>query len=96
MGKFDERGPIYGTELIDSLPIGTSGFRQAMPCRDDLCEVCSRNERVVAGYEILLRHFLNAVEEIDHAIDRLDPAMARHEIVELRERLIRQKSSMQN
>jgi hypothetical protein len=33
--------------------------------------------------------------EIDYAIDALDPAMARHEIIQLRERLIRLKSSIE-
>lgn len=65
MKKTGERGPIYNVELIDSLPLGQGGFSQAMPCRNDLGEVRSRNERVVAGYEVLLRHYQKAVEEIE-------------------------------
>jgi len=58
-----ERGPVYGVLLIDTLPIG-SGMLQQMPSRYDL-EMCrKRSERVVAGYEVLLSHYLEAVEKL--------------------------------
>jgi hypothetical protein len=52
-----ETGPIYGVELIDDLPLGTGMMRQAMPSRDDLERVMERNQRTVAGYEVLLAHY---------------------------------------
>jgi hypothetical protein len=52
-----EKGPIYGVELIDSLPLGTSMMRQAMPSRDDLMAVLEVSQRAVAGYEVLLDHW---------------------------------------
>jgi hypothetical protein len=64
MEKTGERGPIYGVELIDSLPIGTGGFVQAMPSRSDLNQARRTGDRLVAGYEVLLRHYSEAVEEI--------------------------------
>jgi len=55
--KQKQTGPVYGVELIDSLPIGNSGFKQAMPGRKDLEQVRKSNERVAAGYEVLLAHY---------------------------------------
>lgn len=46
------------------------------------------NGRLIAASPAML-------EEIANAIDVLDPEMSRHEIVELRERLIRFESSIQ-
>lgn len=56
-------GPLYGVPLIDSLPLGTGGMRQSMPTREDLEQVREVNERVVAGYEVLLGHFLKLKED---------------------------------
>lgn len=53
-----EVGPIYGVPLIDSLPISKEGFCQAMPSRHDLEMARNYHERLVAGYEVLLSHFI--------------------------------------
>ncbi|CAB4191416.1 hypothetical protein UFOVP1229_28 [uncultured Caudovirales phage] len=53
-----EKGPIYGVELIDTLPLGKSGMLQQMPGRDELASVHRRNPRVANGYEVLLAHYL--------------------------------------
>lgn len=52
-----EKGLIYGVELIEDLPLGTGPMKQAMPSRDDLERVMERNQRTVAGYEVLLAHY---------------------------------------
>lgn len=57
-----ETGPIYGVDLIDSLPIGykeEGGWRQQLPSRADLIGVKDYRDgqRVVAGYEVLLCHW---------------------------------------
>ena len=57
MSEQKEVGPIYGVELIRDLPIG--GMLQAMPTRSDLDQVRRISERTVAGYEVLLRHYLD-------------------------------------
>lgn len=57
-----ETGPVYGVPLIDALPIGTGVMMQQMPRRDDLEQVRKRNERVAAGYEVLLAHFRECQE----------------------------------
>jgi len=53
-------GPIYGVELLDSLPLD-GGMRQALPSRRDLDDVRRTkivgSDRVVAGYEVLLEHY---------------------------------------
>jgi hypothetical protein len=49
-------GPIYGVTLIRDLPVG--GMLQAMPSRSDLEQVKAINERTVAGYEVLLSHYV--------------------------------------
>jgi len=67
-----ERGPIYGVELIDSLPLGTGGFSQAMPSREDLENSRKHGDRIAAGYEVLLRHYTDAVEEIERLQKRID------------------------
>lgn len=63
--KLSSSGPIYNVPLIDRLPLGSVGFGQSMPSRQDLIEVQKYNQRVVAGYEVLLRyfHFYHAVIE---------------------------------
>lgn len=57
-----ETGPVYGVPLIDTLPLGTGAMCQQMPSRADLEQVRKRNERVVAGYEVLLVHFRECQE----------------------------------
>lgn len=52
-----ELGPVYGVELIKTLPIGGGLMIQAMPSRDDLEQVRKLNERTAAGYECLLAHY---------------------------------------
>lgn len=54
-----ETGPIYGVPLIDSLPLDSNcGMLQAMPKRSDLEDVQTLSVRTVAGYEVLLSHYL--------------------------------------
>ncbi len=68
-----ERGPTYGIELIDSLPIG-GGMKQAMPRRRDLTLVAKINGRCAAGYEVLLAAYQAAQVELAEAraiIDKL-------------------------
>jgi hypothetical protein len=57
-------GPIYGVRLIRDLPMG--GMRQAMPSRSDLEQVKAINERTVAGYEVLLSHYLAMKDKADN------------------------------
>jgi len=52
--KTGQHGPIYGVELIDTLPLAGT-MRQAMPSAADLCKVKKVSERTVAGYEVLLQ-----------------------------------------
>ncbi len=75
VGDTSERGPIYGVVLLDSLPLD-GGMRQALPSRADLDAVrrtrINGNDRVVAGYEVLLEHYkrlVNAVEALRPAIN---------------------------
>lgn len=59
-----ESGPIYGVQLIDSLPIGNQ-MTQAMPSRLDLERAATRHGRVVAGYEVLLAHYREKCDELE-------------------------------
>lgn len=60
-----EKGPIYGVELLDALPLdGTGGMQQALPSRDDLVKVRRVSDRTVAGYEVLLEHYRRALATI--------------------------------
>jgi hypothetical protein len=67
--KTGEVGPVYGVDLIDSLPLGSGLMRQAMPSREDLWRLMSNrmhgSERIVAGYEVLLSHYHRLVSELD-------------------------------
>lgn len=57
-----ERGPVYGVELMSSLPLDGSGLmHQALPSRDDLEQVRKVSERTAAGYEVVLEHYQRAV-----------------------------------
>ena len=65
--KANERGPIYGVELIESLPLKygePTGLRQAMPSRSDLRSVRDYRARIVGGYEVLLNHWREQAKEI--------------------------------
>lgn len=74
-----EKGPIYGVELIDSLPFGVGPMRQAMPSRDDLKMVAKVNERTVAGYEILLDHYRFALAAVEGLTKQLADTKAMYE-----------------
>jgi hypothetical protein len=74
-----EKGPIYGVELIDSLPLGTGSMKQAMPSRDDLKAVLKVSERTVAGYEILLDHYRFAVAAVEGLKKQLADTKAMYE-----------------
>lgn len=72
-------GPIYGADLIDSLPIDSEnpgGMLQAMPSHTDLIGVKDyrQGRRVVAGYEVLLNHWReqqSVIYQLNRVIDRL-------------------------
>ncbi len=59
------KGPIYGVELIDTLPLGKGGMIQQMPSRDDLKRSRTHGDRVAAGYEVLLAHYRDALKRIE-------------------------------
>ena len=61
MSKLPERGPVYDVQLIESLPLGGGGMMQQMPNREDLMACGKRFQRVAAGYEVLLHHYLLAI-----------------------------------
>ena len=63
--KTKQFGPIYNVELISSLPLGKS-MRQALPTHGDLAKVRRTNERVVAGYEVLLAHYQRAMRVVEY------------------------------
>lgn len=56
--------PVYGiVSDLKSLPIGTS-MLQALPSCDDLqAALDDKHERLVAGYEVLLAHYLEAIAD---------------------------------
>lgn len=66
-----ENGPIYGVELIGSLPLD-SGMRQALPSRRDLLFVRKISERTVAGYEVLLEHYRRSQDAIARQEDEIE------------------------
>lgn len=57
-------GPVYGVELLDSLPLG-GGYRKALPDAADLERVRGISERTVVGYEVLLEHYRMVKAERD-------------------------------
>ena len=65
MSKLPERGPVYDVQLIESLPLGGGGMIQQMPSREDLMVCGKRFQRVAAGYEVLLHHYLLAINAIN-------------------------------
>lgn len=96
----NETGPIYGVTLIDTLPLGTGVMLQQMPRRRNLEDARRyQGERVVAGYEVLLSHYQQALIRIASLEDTLsrvagfankisrsglaDRAMAGNDILEL-------------
>ena len=68
-------GPIYGVELLDSLPLD-GGMRQALPSAEDLVQVRNVSERTVAGYEVLLEHYQRLREALLACRKYADAAMA--------------------
>ena len=65
-----EKGPIYGVELIEKLPVGESRMMQQMPSQVDLERANDRNHvRLVAGYEVLLDHWRNVCERLKELQD---------------------------
>ena len=71
-----EYGPIYGVELIDSMPLDGGSMCQAMPSRRDLDAVYKKSIRTVAGYEVLLEHWRRGQAEIERL--RAEVAMWEH------------------
>ena len=76
MKKTKEVGPIYGVELIESLPLDGGSMEQAMPSRRDLDDVFKRSQRTVAGYEVLLEHYRRAMAELDAVKEELEKEKA--------------------
>ena len=74
----NEKGPIYGVDLIDSLPLSYpddgNGMRYAMPSRSTLLGVKDhkQGQRVVAGYEVLLNHWRAQTLEIERLQEIVD------------------------
>ena len=58
-----ETGPLYGVRLLKQLPIGRGAMLQALPSREDLDRVSQISIRTVAGYEVLLSHFIALAEK---------------------------------
>lgn len=71
-----EKGPIYGVELIESLPLG-GAMLQSMPSRADLERVAERSQRTVAGYEVLLANYYSLLEACKKAVRELNEIRAR-------------------
>ncbi len=74
-----ERGPVYGVELMSSLPLDGSGLmHQALPSRDDLERVRQVSERTAAGYEVVLAHYQRScvsLNESSKVVDRLSSGL---------------------
>ena len=70
-----ETGPIYGVELIDTLPLDGGMMRQQLPSRDDLERVAKISERTVAGYEVLLEHYRRLRDVINQLVDGCEREM---------------------
>lgn len=69
-----ETGPIYGVDLIDTLPLN-GGIKQQMPSRADLEEIQQINDRVVAGYEVAIAHLAalqQRNDELTEAIEEME------------------------
>ncbi len=57
--------PVYGiVSDLKSLPIGSSSMLQALPsCNDLQAALNDKHQRIVAGYEVLLSHYLEAIAD---------------------------------
>jgi hypothetical protein len=76
------KGPIYGVELLDALPLD-GGMMQAMPNWRDLEQTREHNDRVAAGFEVLTEHYRRQAAEIERLRDELDkPASGYHAVSE--------------
>lgn len=66
-----ECGPIYGVELLLTLPLDGGSMRQALPSRADLDDIrrmrISGSDRIVAGFEVLTEHYRRAIVARDRA-----------------------------
>lgn len=62
-----EKGPIYGVELLDTLPLDGGGMLQQLPSRDDLRGIQNyrQGQRVVAGFEVLTEHYRRTLAEVE-------------------------------
>lgn len=60
-----DKGPCYGIDLLDKLPLGGGVMKQALPSRSDLVRVRKISERTVAGYEVLLDHYYDRRDEVE-------------------------------
>ncbi len=73
-----ETGPVYGVELLDSLPLGNGGMSQACPSRTDLMRIAQSDlvgsTRVVAGYEIVVDHFRELASALRELHDFAEPS----------------------
>jgi len=57
MSGDQNKGPIYGVELYNKMPIGDKGMSQAFPDQDELEQVQKRvGSRTVAALEVLTAH----------------------------------------
>ena len=67
----NESGPIYGIQLIDSLPLGVGDnpLLQAMPGREELKKVQEISSRTVGGFEVLLHHYRQLLAERERLIE---------------------------
>lgn len=59
------KGPIYGVELFDSLPIGTGCMVQAMPGAAELESSRRNGDRIAAGFEVLTSHYRDAIGKLE-------------------------------
>lgn len=67
MNRANETGPIYGVPLMKELPLGNGGMKQSLPTRSDLEGIKDyrQGQRVVAGYEVLLSHYIRLLAKLD-------------------------------
>lgn len=71
MNRKQETGPIDGVALIERLPV--NGMLQEMPSRADLERAAEHSVRIVAGYEVLLSHFREALHLLRVVVDYGEP-----------------------
>lgn len=65
-------GPLYGVELPNTIGIAGTGMIQELPSEQDLRQVLPVNQRVVAGYEVLVDH----MRARDFAFDEVRDVLA--------------------